>query len=122
MSDMIAIIAGSSPCAYSRRMIALALRLLVLVSVALMPAGMASAAAAAQPAESQSSHCSGHEEQDEAPAGDMDAQCMACAGLPVGQVPATPEGYLPNAPRLIALTSNIHGIILEIATPPPKLV
>jgi hypothetical protein len=121
VSGIIAIIAGSSPCAYLRRMIALALRLLVLVSVALMPAGMASAAAAAQPAASESSHCSGHEEQDQAPAGDMDAQCMACAGLPAGQLAAAQEGFLPKAPRLIALTSKIHGIILEIATPPPKL-
>jgi hypothetical protein len=104
-------------------MAAFLFKLLALVAVLLMPAGMANAAASAQQAAAatKASHCSGHEEQEKAPLSGMDAQCMACAGLPATQVPAAGARLLPSAPRLIALTNAISGIILEIATPPPKL-
>ena len=109
--------------AYPAPMAAFLFKLLALLAVLLMPAGMANAAASAQQADaaSQSSHCSGHEDQQEAPPGEMDAQCMACAGLPAAELPAAAASILPRAPRLIALAHETRGIILEIATPPPKV-
>lgn len=106
-------------------MIALLLRLFALVAVALMPAAMISAPAAAQPAQvtSASSHCAGgHEEQeqrDQAPAG-AEAHCMACAGLPITDVLAAAELALPTAPRFLAHSRGIIGDEPEIVTPPPK--
>jgi hypothetical protein len=120
---VIPVIASQGWAAYPAIMAAYLFKLLALIAVLLMPAGMANAAASAQQAAaaSQSSHCSGHEEPAKAPLDEMDAQCMACAGLPAGQLAEAAQRIVPSAPRLIALTNEISGIILEIATPPPKL-
>lgn len=95
------------------------LRILAFVAVLLMPAGMA-APAFAQPASVEAEHCGDHEQPVE-DSTKAHVDCMACSALPVLQTAAPATALLPRAPRLIASAQPISGIILEIATPPPKL-
>ena len=114
------VIASQGRRPYSRGMAAFLLRLAALVAVALMPVGMATAPAAAQPA--PSGHCSGHEEPEEAPATQMDAGCLGCVALPAAPEPGPAERLVPAVPRLLTLAEGFGGIEPEIATPPPKSV
>ena len=116
------LIAGTWPHLYLARMAAMLFRLITLIALVLMPVGMSGTALAAQPTvpAAAASHCGGEEHPEQAPLEQMDAQCMACAGLPASQADAAPERLLPAAPRLIALIPGFAGTEPEIATPPPK--
>jgi hypothetical protein len=105
----------------SARMTAFALRLLMLLSLVLMPLGMPATAIAGGAHEAApAGHC---DQQQQSPEPiDMQMHCTACAGLPV-LTPAVAE----VAARPLAATREsdlpyFRGIELEIATPPPKRV
>ena len=121
---MTPVIASQGARAYLGAMAATLFRLLALLAVLLMPAGMATAPAAAHApaAASAASHCSGDEEQQKQdPATAMDMNCMACAALPASSDRPAAEVSLPTAPRRLELAFDRDGIVPEIATPPPKL-
>ena len=104
-------------------MAATLLRLMTLLAFVMMPFTMPAAAAEAQamPHAMVAGHCDEHPDQPGAPATDM-AQCMLmCAALPAGQKLAATPLTIPKAPRQLALVEPIHGIILDIATPPPRV-
>lgn len=110
---------------YLHGMAAQCFRLLALLALVLMPFTMASAPASAhagQPAMMQSSgeHCADHQDSGSLPASDM-TQCMLmCAAIPAAEaVPVEGRQLLRAALRLQPITP-IHGIILDIATPPPR--
>ena len=97
------------------------LRVLTLLALVLMPFAMtaAPAAAHAMPAMADG-HCDDQHPPDGPQRSDM-AQCMLmCAALPAAEVPALSSPTVPKAPPRVALADPIHGIILEIATPPPR--
>ena len=99
-----------------------ALRFLALIALVLMPFTMvaAPAEAHAMPQAMAEGHCGDHPDQQPAPATDM-AQCMLmCAALPAAEPLAVYEPDLPKAPLQLARIKPIHGIILDIATPPPR--
>ena len=105
----------------SRGMAAL-FRMFALLALVLMPftMGGAPAEAHAMPAAMAEGHCGEHPAAPAEPAMDM-AQCMLmCAALPAADpvAVATPEAL--RAPRQAAFAQQFHGIILEIATPPPR--
>ena len=99
-------------------------RLLTMAALVLMPFTMASAPAEAHHGQSAATmagdHCAGQEQDGQAPATDM-AQCLLmCAALPAAEPLAVEARGLPRAPLRLAPIRPIHGIILEIATPPPR--
>lgn len=104
-------------------MTAALLRLLTLLSLVLMPIGMTSAPAAASPMPANhhmmAGHCDKQSEKDQAPASKMDCAAM-CTALPATDLAATLAVLKPKAPRTIMAATRFHGIILEIATPPPR--
>ena len=72
------------------------------------------------PAMSTAEHCGNQPQPQAPPIKDM-AQCMLmCAALPAAEPVTVSPPDVPLAPRLLALAKPIHGIILEIATPPPR--
>jgi hypothetical protein len=104
-------------------MIAALFRLLTLLALVLMPIGMTSAPAAASPMPAShpmtAGHCDEQPDQDQAPASRMDCAAM-CTALPATDAAAPTPVFKPKAPRTIAVATRFDGIILEIATPPPK--
>lgn len=99
-------------------------RLLTLVALVLMPFTMASAPAEAHHdqtiAAMSADHCADQDQDSPAPAGDM-TQCMLmCAALPAGDSLRVVSPGLPRVPLLLAPIRPIQGIILELATPPPR--
>lgn len=103
-------------------------RLLVLLAVLLMPVGMQSAGASAHPTDHHAmmagramGHCpeqsSGHQHQDGL------ATCsMVCASTLPAQDWASDDTLLRDHQLIAPVPARIlHGIRLEIATPPPKL-
>ena len=103
-------------------------RLLVLLAVLLMPLGMAPAAASASPVDHHAmagmamEHCPDQSNKHEH--NDGLAMCsMACASALPAQELARDEMPLRHH-QLVGptMTQRLHGILLEIATPPPKLV
>lgn len=115
------VIARQCHGAYFAPMPRLLLRIFALVAVLSMPAVMTGTPAAAQPAATaESRHCSNEDK----PAEDSARQqihCMACSALPALDEPAPVAALVLKVPRRIARTRPISGIVLEIATPPPKL-
>ena len=110
---------------YVAHMIAAFMRLLALLALALMPLGMTGAPATASPmpanhAMASADHCDEQGDQDQAPASRMDCTAM-CTALPASESAAPSLVLKPKAPRTIAVANPFDGIILEIATPPPKL-
>ena len=110
---------------YVRRMTAAMIRLMTLLALVLMPIGMAGAPAAASGVPTThhmtAGHCGEQPDQDQAPASKMDCAAM-CAALPVSGSDAPFRVLKLNAPRTIAAATAFDGIILEIATPPPRQV
>ena len=111
-------------------MAATLLRLLTLTALLLMPFTMVSAPAqahhdqggampAAHQADHDAMHGGGH---DQPPPSAMDmSQCLLmCAALPAGEASPMAAPDLPRAPLILAAAKPINGIILEIATPPPR--
>ena len=105
--------------------ISFAAKLLVLLAVLLMPLGMATAATSAHHEQSAGGvpvqHC-----PDGAPHHDMKGGLAACtmacsAALPAADLsrsePAA-AAYVPVAP---SVTTSLHGIHPDTATPPPKV-
>lgn len=118
------VIAGQGWPRYLRAMAAFLLRLVALLSVALMPLGMSTATAATPGAHhaaaaGTASNCAGQDEPD-APAAPMDAECMACAGVAPAFAAVPAERRSLRAPRRIELSRSFSGIEPEIATPPPR--
>lgn len=104
-------------------MTAALLRLLTLLALVLMPIGMTSAPAAASPMPAShhtaAGHCEEQPDQDQAPASKMDCAAM-CTALPATDAAAPSPVLKPKAPRTIAVATPFDGVILEIATPPPR--
>ena len=100
------------------------LRLLTLIALVLMPFAMSGSRAEAHvmpEGMSASHHGSDHRMPDSPSPMDM-AQCMLmCAALPAAEPLALSPNEVPKAPRRLTLADPIHGIILEIATPPPRV-
>ena len=111
---------------YGAGMIAVMLRLLTLLALVLMPFGMASTPAVAQPmpashAMAQSAHCNQRSDRDKSPVhSSQEMHCAMCAALPASAPPTAGAELRPTAPRIIAAVSPFNGIQLETATPPPK--
>lgn len=109
-------------------MTAALLRLLTLLALVLVPIGMTSAPAAASPTPAShhmaAGHCDEQPEDDQAPASKMDCAAMCatmCTALPAMDAAAPNPLLKPKAPRTIAVAKPFDGIILELATPPPRL-
>lgn len=118
---MTSVIAHQGRAAYFVGMPRLVLRMFAIVAVLLMPAGMAAAPAFAQPAATgEEGHCGDHEQPTQE-TGKSQLHCMACGALPALPTSAEAAALLPKPPKVIARTRAISGIVLEIATPPPKL-
>jgi hypothetical protein len=117
------VIAQQASLHYGAGMTAALLRLLTLLALVLMQIGMTSAAAAASPVPAShhmmAGHCDGQPQQDQAPASKMDCAAM-CTALPATDAAATPAVLKPKAPRTIMAATRFDGIIVEIATPPPR--
>lgn len=120
------VIVQTSPSHYGASMIKALLRLFTLLALALMPFGMASTPALAQPmpanhAMAQSAHCDQQPDEDKSPAhSSQQMHCAMCAALPASEPPTPIAELRPTAPRIITAVSPFKGIELEIATPPPK--
>ena len=113
-------IEGMTALTYRQLMSAL-LRVLTLLSLVLMPFAMtaAPASAHAMPAAADI-HCFDHQRPQTPNQVDL-AQCMLmCAALPAAEALTVSAPAVPKAPRRLALAVPIRGIILEIATPPPR--
>lgn len=100
-------------------MLAAVMRLILLVALALMPMGMASAPAAVEVA-AAAGHCDEHQQPAETPA-KMDMHCATCAALPAIQVPVGDPELRPEMPRFARASSALSDTEPEIATPPPRL-
>ena len=118
---MTSVIAAQALPAYLRLMTAALIRFLMVVALALMPFGVASAPAVA--ADVSASASAGHCDDDGQPTGapaTMDMHCATCAALPAVETAEVRE-LRPEAPVLIAATDALTDTEPEIATPPPKL-
>ena len=116
-------IASTGGGAYSLRMISRAVRLLALIALVLMPFTMAAAPAEAhaKPQGMGEEHCGDHQAPDAPRSSDM-AQCMLmCAALPAGESIKVTAPQVLKAPRQQAVLKQFQGVILEIATPPPRI-
>jgi hypothetical protein len=109
---------------YVRGMTAALLKLMTLFALVLMSLSMTSAPAAASsmPASHHmtAGHCDEQPDQDQTPASKMDCAAM-CTALPATDAAAPTPVLKLEAPRTIAVATLFEGIILEIATPPPRL-
>ncbi len=111
---------GSQP--YLRPMASAVLKLVAFLAVLLMPLGIATAPAAAEPhsATAASGHCDEHQKPAEAPA-EPQAHCTGCSALPAMEAPAAAGEARPQAPMLLALSDFRAGVEPDTITPPPKL-
>ena len=111
---------------YGAGMIAALFRFVTLLALVLMPFGMISTPANAQPmpanhAMAQQGHCDEQSDSNKAPAhSSQQMHCAMCAALPASEPPSPCAGIRLNTPRIIATVSPFNGIDLEIATPPPR--
>ena len=115
---MIPVIVRKGRLPYLRAMAAASLRLMALVALLLMPAGMAGAPALAQPVASASEHCGEHQQPADT-SSEAQKHCAACSALPAVDL-AQASTLAPVTPRVIAGMSATSGIQPEIETPPPK--
>ena len=121
VGDVSGFIAVQRRRVYGNRMASFVLRLMTLLALVLMPVGMGAAPAMASAPMASSEHCGEHEEDKSKPAS-MDMHCAACAALPAIAAPEQGSGIRPELPRLVRSTHVMPGSVLEIATPPPKLI
>ena len=100
-------------------------KLMTLIALVLMPIGMASASAVASPVDhaamSQSGHCGDQGEEDQAPGAKRMDCTAACTALPPSLEPVLAPPLKPLAQRTVAVAAPFKDIVLEIATPPPRL-
>jgi hypothetical protein len=101
------------------------LRLLTIAAVLLMSFGMGIGAAPghATVMVSASEHCSDQPAKP-SPADSMDHAsppcALACAALPAAFTTPELDIVLAKAPLKMTAAHDLHGVVLEIATPPPK--
>lgn len=120
---MTQVIARCPQPAYLGRMAAAILRVLTLIALVLMPAGMTFAPAAATPVAAgadHNKHCDDQDGDSEAPRGMVDCTAM-CSAVPAAPAPVAEPAELPSSPPAIAPVRRFSGIILDIATPPPRI-
>ena len=102
------------------------LRLLTALAVLWMPFGMAPALAAV-PAPMDHHAMAADEDCHGAPASERDADrdqalCAAmCTVLPAAETPPVAEPSTVAMPAAVPFATALSGILLEIATPPPRL-
>ena len=98
-------------------------RLMALLALMLMPHGLASAPAMAEPGNHATSagHCEDQAEHDKAPAKSHVDCAMACNALPASEPSVEEPLPMPIALRAIAPEIRFSSIVPETATPPPKL-
>jgi len=117
------LIEGIAPLPY-RQLMSVLLRVLVVMTLVLMPFTMTAAPASAHAMRGTAAanmHCDDHQQPQTPRQADL-AQCMLmCAALPAAEALTISPPAVPKAPRRLALAEPIHGVILEIATPPPRL-
>lgn len=106
-------------------MMALAFRLLAILAILTMPFGMAAAPAAAadehHSAAMPMEHCPDGQDRQRDPGGSFAECAMPCsAALPAANLSPAVAITLPRAPAEPAFQIALSGILLEIATPPPK--
>ncbi|HWJ37414.1 MAG TPA: hypothetical protein VNR86_01460 [Sphingomicrobium sp.] len=102
-------------------------RLLLLLAVLFMPLGMTPAAASASPVDHHQmmagmamEHCPDRS-NDHGQDGGLAMCSMACASALPAQEMARDEAPLRHRQLLVPMmTQRLRGILLEIATPPPK--
>lgn len=120
------VIASQGAQPYSALMVRRLLRLLTMIAVLLMPFGMAAAPAApasghhagmAMPA----GHCSEEAPTDNFGGGPADCAMPCSAAVPAADLSAVKSRSINVAAAEPALERALAGILLEIATPPPKL-
>ena len=118
-------IAGTASSSYVRAMAAIFVRLMTLVALVLMPIGMANASAAAGPVERPAAtalgHCEDKKSEDKAPESEAMACAAACAALAASPRPALAAPLKLKAQQTMAIEPSFNGIVLEIATPPPRV-
>lgn len=118
---MTSVIAGQGDAAYVGLMPVVVLRLVMLLALAIMPFGMASApAVAATVSIAAAGHCDEHQKPADAPA-KMSMHCAACAALPAADLVIVDE-LKPQAPKLISAMNALSDTKPEIAIPPPRLI
>ena len=122
---LIAVIAGAASRAYGRGMPRLALKLITLLAVLLMPLGMAAAPAAVaadhHPAAAAIEHCPDSQLPSPDVAGGLAECAMPCASaLPAWDYPPPAAGPTPQQPAERRVEHRLTGVLMEIATPPPK--
>ena len=116
---MISLIAQQGAGPYLTAMASALFKLMALVAVLLMPAGLAGAPALAQSASASAEHCDEHQQPADIPEKPQ-AHCTACAALPaLGAPEAVPE-LRPQAPRVLASSQPFSDVEPETATPPPR--
>ena len=109
----------------SAPMVRLASKLLILLSVLLMPLGMAPASAASQHSHSAMSmsmpmqHCPQPGPQQDEP-GIADCAMACAAALPALSETAPERPMIVGQPEQPASAQLLHGLHPETATPPPK--
>lgn len=102
-----------------------AIRLAVLVTLLFMPFGMTTAASAA-PAPSHErhamamQHCPHQEPRHQADVGFAACTMVCSAALPAGELASTEETKPAPRQSFALVTDRLHGILPEIATPPPR--
>ena len=103
------------------------LKLLTLLALLCMSFGMANAPAVGQPAPAHdgmaaTGHCDEQRsDQDKAPESKMDCVAM-CASLAAADGPGLPPALIPKALNTASQVTPFAGVLLEIATPPPRHV
>lgn len=102
------------------------LKLLTLAALLCMSFGMANAPALAQPATANhamagTGHCDDQPDDDRAADSRMDCTAI-CAALAATDGPGLSETMKPEVLRCASPIGPFTGVLLEIATPPPKRV
>lgn len=120
-SRVASVIAGQGSPAYVAGMVVAFSRLMMLIALALMPFGMASAPAkAVGNAAPAAGHCDEHQKRENVPA-QMEMSCAACTALPALDVAPAVSELRHALPRLVKAANSLSDTEPEIATPPPKL-
>ena len=124
---MSSVIAHQACSAYLAPVVAALFRLLAIAAIILMPAGMGMAPAAAA---APSSHASMNGQEDghcgQKPDDDLGkAMAMQCAGS-CSALPTQPSSLSVQEPEPVACLSGtavrkLHGVMLPLSTPPPRL-
>lgn len=116
---MMSVIVEQDGHAYLRAMTSALVRLLAALALAMMPGVMATAPAIASTTSAVSGHCEDHQNPVSAP-DQSPAHCSACAAMPAVDTGSAPIELTASAMPDLPVGRTLAGILLEIATPPPK--